>query len=140
MTKEVLISISGLQYEKEEEELIEVISRGEYYQKNGKHYILYDEISGDNYNLVTKCTLKISKNQVEMIKNGEGHMHMVFELNQNNLSCYSTPYGELMIGVTTTSIDLQESDKLIAANLKYDLDINYEFASTCSLNISVRAN
>ncbi len=47
MTKDVLLSISGLQFaakEEEDVEPVEVITAGGYYKKNGKHYIMYDEV------------------------------------------------------------------------------------------------
>ena len=53
MTKEVLINISGLQMDVDPENPIEMVTTGAYYLKNGKHYILYDELSEDNE--VTKC-------------------------------------------------------------------------------------
>ena len=43
MTKDVLLSISGLQFaaqDEEDVEPVEVITAGDYYKKNGKHYIL----------------------------------------------------------------------------------------------------
>ena len=46
MTKEVLVTISGLQFSPEtESESVELITSGSYYKKNGKHYIIYDEVS-----------------------------------------------------------------------------------------------
>ena len=48
MTKDVLISISGLQFAGgENSEPVEVITSGSYYKKNGRHYILYDEVAED---------------------------------------------------------------------------------------------
>ena len=50
MTKEVLLTISGLHYdtfpgeEYNESEPIEVITPATYYLKNGKHYVVYDEM------------------------------------------------------------------------------------------------
>ncbi len=49
MKKDVLISITGLHYgdwnaDGEEAEPIEVITPATYYLKNGKHYVIYDEI------------------------------------------------------------------------------------------------
>ena len=55
MTKEVLINISGLQMDVDPENPIEMVTTGAYYLKNGKHYILYDELSEDNE--VTKNVL-----------------------------------------------------------------------------------
>ena len=49
MTKDVLISISGLQFAGgENSEPVEVITSGSYYKKNGRHYILYDEVAEDS--------------------------------------------------------------------------------------------
>ena len=49
MTKDVLISISGLQMdvleEEKEYEPIEVVAPANYFLKNGKHYILFDEVT-----------------------------------------------------------------------------------------------
>ena len=54
MTKDVLISISGLQFaEGENSEPVEVITSGSYYKKNGKHYILYDEVAEDTRTLTS---------------------------------------------------------------------------------------
>ena len=50
MTKEVLLTISGLHMDTVSDELdaenepIEVITPATYYLKNGKHYVLYDEL------------------------------------------------------------------------------------------------
>ena len=48
MTKDVLISISGLHYDaldgEGEGQPVEVITPAAYYLKNGKHYVVYDEM------------------------------------------------------------------------------------------------
>ena len=50
MTRDVLLSISGLHYEvadaagDEENEPIEVITPATYYYKNNKHHIIYEEV------------------------------------------------------------------------------------------------
>ena len=53
MTKDVLLSISGLhqdvtgieaQGDEPGNEPIEVIAPANYYEKNGKHYVIYDEL------------------------------------------------------------------------------------------------
>lgn len=44
MTRDVLVRISGLQLIDGEHDDVEVITSGDYFWKNGKHYILYDEV------------------------------------------------------------------------------------------------
>lgn len=139
MTKEVIVSIAGLQYETEQEEAIEVISLGEYYFRNGKHFVLYDELLDQESapDKTVRCTLKISKNQVELTKKGEAASHMVFELGKSHMNYYTTPYGDLMIGVTTKSIEIVETEKEIMVELLYALDINYQYVSECNLTIKI---
>lgn len=142
MTKEVLVSIAGLQYELEGEEAIEMISAGEYYFRNGKHFILYEEILDEGSKDTTamvKCTLKISETQVEVIKKGPAAVHMIFELGKNHMTYYSTPYGDLLIGITTNSIHINEQEKRIDVELTYGLDMNYQFISDCNLTIAIVA-
>ena len=50
MTKDVLVSVSGLQtavneMENYDEEPIEVLSAGTYYFKDGKHFIFFEEMA-----------------------------------------------------------------------------------------------
>ena len=70
MTKEVLLTIAGLQLLEGEEGLpVEVVTAGNYYHRNGKHYILYDEVvegcSGHVHN-----TVKIGEESLEVLKKG----------------------------------------------------------------------
>ena len=44
MTKDILINISGLQMDVDPNDPIEMMTTGAYYLRNGKHYILYDEL------------------------------------------------------------------------------------------------
>lgn len=70
MTKDVLINISGLQMELDDGEPVEMMTTGDYYLKNGKHFILYDEIEDDHQ--VVKNILKIGPKTVEISKKAEG--------------------------------------------------------------------
>ena len=49
MTRDVLVRISGLQLIDGEHDDVEVITSGDYFWKNGKHYILYDEVIDGEY-------------------------------------------------------------------------------------------
>ena len=42
MTKEVLLTLSGLQFDQREEDAgqVEVVTVGDYYKRNGKHYVV----------------------------------------------------------------------------------------------------
>lgn len=137
MTREVLISISGAQFSDNDIEDVEMITTGDYFLKNGKHYIVYEEV-GDGGMEVIKNTIKIRPDSMDIIKKGTTNTHMVFEKNKKNLSCYLTPFGELMIGISTNDIRVEEEENLLKVDVEYSLDINYEHVSDCNITVSVR--
>ena len=141
MTKDILISIKGLQFESGSDEAVEMIAPGEYFFRNGKHYVLYEEIaeSPDGDNDISKNTVKISKDQVEIMKKGGSNVHMVFQENQKNLTYYTTPFGQLMISIFTNHINIKEKDEVIEITLRYDLEINQTFVSDCEINMFIIA-
>jgi uncharacterized beta-barrel protein YwiB (DUF1934 family) len=125
--------------EKGEDAPIEVLTPGMYYSKNGKQYLLYDDIiegvPGGTHN-----TIKITgKDQVEMLKSGKTNTHMLFQKGKKNLAYYQTPFGQLLIGVNTQEIELVEEENLLTLSIQYELDLNHEPVATCDLNLKVFA-
>lgn len=141
MTKDILISIKGLQFESGSDEAVEMIAPGEYFFRNGKHYVLYEEVaeSPDGDHDISKNTVKISKDQVEIMKKGGSNVHMVFQENQKNLTYYTTPFGQLMISIFTNHINIKEKDEVIEITLRYDLEINQSFVSDCQITMFIMA-
>ena len=87
-----------------------------------------------NQNLV-----KISPNKLEVTKKGLTNIHMVFEENKKNLTCYSTPYGNLMIGIEGGPVSIQETDDRIEVRANYSLDINYEHVANCEIRMHIQS-
>ena len=58
MTKDILVRVRGVQTIGEEEDTVEMITPGTYYEKNGKQYFIYDE-SLDETGEPTHNTVKI---------------------------------------------------------------------------------
>ena len=137
MTRDVVISISGAQFSEGDQEDVELITTGDYFLKNGKHYIIYDEIEEDGQDVICN-TIKVLPDSIDIIKKGNVSAHMVFERNKKNLACYMTPFGELMVGIDTSDIRVEEEEQLLRVNVDYSLDINYEHVSDCSITVSVR--
>lgn len=136
MTKEILVSITGSHLVEGETDEISVITAGSYYLKNGKHYIVYDEQLEDNGGSV-RNTIKVGADSVEMIKGGDARTHMVFERHKTNLTCYATPYGQMMIGVTTNRIEVVELPDELRVHIDYSMEVNYEKTSDCHVEIEV---
>ncbi|MBB5263196.1 uncharacterized beta-barrel protein YwiB (DUF1934 family) [Catenibacillus scindens] len=138
MTKDVIVSISGLQMDADQAMPLEVITVGSYYYKNGKHYILFDEMSEDGQEQ-TRNTIKITDNRVDVIKKGESSVHMIFEPDTKNMTYYQTPFGNLLVGINTLGISHKEDDLNINTKIDYALDVNYAHMSDCSIEINIKS-
>ena len=138
MTKDVLVKISGLQFgeEIEDDEPVEIITTGNYYKKNGKHYILYDEVQ-EGFDGVTKNVIKLNDDFMDVTKRGATNVHMMFEKNKKNLSDYSTPYGNLLVGINATDVKVSETEDNIDIKVDYKLEVNYEHLAECTITMSV---
>ena len=110
MTKDVIVTISGLQFAQETEtEPDEIVTAGSYYKKNGKHYIIYDEVM-------------------------EG-----FEGSTKNITYYNTPFGNLFIGIDAEKIQVEESEENINVNVAYALEANYEHLADCRIQMNIKS-
>lgn len=136
MTKDVLVNVTGSHLVNGESDDISVITAGSYYYKNGKHYIVYDEHLDDNEGVI-RNTIKVSPDSVEMMKGGDARTHMVFERQKTNISCYATPFGQIMMGVTTDGLTVTELPDQLRVGIDYSLEVNYERTSQCHVEIEV---
>lgn len=136
MTKEVLIRIRGLQMTEEDQDNVEVILPGDYFFKNGKHYIVYDEVI-DGFEGMIRNTMKITPDKMEIRKHGLTEANMVFERDKKNLTRYITPLGEMIIEVATDRIDMEEEEDRLQVSVHYSLDINYDHVSDCDIVVDV---
>lgn len=139
MTKEVLLTLQGLQFDQREEnaDKIETVTVGDYYKKNDRHYVIYEEVT-EGVDRPTKNRLKFSEHMVELTRNGLVNVHMIFQENKKNLSNYNTPFGQILVGIDTKQVKIDESEDNITVDVDYALDINYEFFSDCHIRIDIR--
>ncbi len=146
MTKDVLLTISGLHFDavseetEEENEAIEVVTPATYYLKNGKHYVIYDElVEGIPGSIKNRIQIEES-GKVEMFKRGISNTHMVFEKEKIHMTEYETPYGELMLGVYTRGVDIQVQEETIDVEIGYALDANGQKVADCNIVMNIKAN
>lgn len=140
MTRNVLVTLRGTQSGRDGEDagLIETEARGEYYQRNGKHYVLYDEAVGGSDGSV-RSRLKFDERIVEVSRNGAVACRMVFEENKKNLTGYGTPFGQILMGIATKKIELTQQEDRITVEVDYALDANDAFVSDCHMVIEIRS-
>ena len=113
MEKEVLIHVKGLHMmdTPEGDEPIEIVVPGEYYFRNGSHYLRYEEML-DEQGDPTINYIKISSRGMEV--------------------------RTLEMGISATNLELEESDGQIAMKVNYSLDLNQEHVADCCLDIQAQ--
>lgn len=146
MTKDVLVSISGKHIDIVNaipagdgtgDDAIEVVTPAAYYWRNGRHYIIYDEVVEGTPGTI-KNKIKITGDSVvEIMKSGLSSTHMVFEKNRKNLTYYQTPYGQMLVGMNTRNMEISVSDDEIEVKVDYELDVNYEPLADCKIRMNI---
>lgn len=140
MTKDVLIRVKGLQSmgdDEGEDSPIEIVTVGEYYFRNGSHYLRYEEM--DEGRLCTTVNyIKIGETGLEVRKKGSTNVHMVFQEQKKNVTYYQTPYGSLQMGIAATKMNLKESENDLKVTVDYVLEMNEEYVADCYLTIDVQ--
>lgn len=139
MTKDVFLSLKGLQMESgEDAQEMETITPADYYRKRDSHYVIYEEMT-EGFKETTKNMIRFKDSYLEVTKKGLINVHMVFEKNKKNMTSYMTPYGNILIGIDTESISLEENEDQIRLEVAYSLDANYQHLADCKIELELRS-
>lgn len=140
MTKDVLISLCTVQSDPggKQEDRTQTLISGNYYEKNDRHYILYDEVM-EGFSKAVKTKVKFSENMLEIIRNGPIGVRMLFEENKKNVTSYNTPYGNILLGISTKKINVTVQPDMIEVDVEYALDADGGHLSDCSMNMKIQS-
>ena len=121
MTRDIILTIAGLHTaDGEQDAPIETLTPAQYFYKNGKHYVTYDEvIEGLEGSL--KSTLKFTEEYVELIRNGAASTRMIFQPGHEKMMIYQTPMGPLSISLYTEEIDARIGEERITLKIDYSI-------------------
>lgn len=139
MTKEVMVTISGLQMSDDvEQESIELVHVGEYYERNGTHYILFDEVF-EGIPQPVKNVIKIKDGSLEVQKKGPVTANLFFEEGRIQRSTYSVPYGSFLVDICTTGVRIDREEDRMEATAAYGLEINGQHCADCDIRVLVQS-
>lgn len=140
MTKDVLLSLRGLQFDavSTDGDKIETITPAEYYKRNDSHYVIYDEVM-EGFTESTKNIIKFREHMLDLTRKGLVNVHMIFEENKKNMTNYSTLYGDILIGIDARSVTMKEEEERIVVDVDYALEINYEHLADCKIKVDIRS-
>jgi uncharacterized beta-barrel protein YwiB (DUF1934 family) len=129
--KKVMISIKGspiLSFT--EDDCFELLTDGEYLSKDGVSTFSYreSELTGLD-GLLT--TFNVEQDRVVLKRGGEYSSDMIFCENQKHNFLYETPFGSIIMGIDTHSIEKNLRDDGGSLEIRYDIEVD---------NVSVSQN
>lgn len=137
MTKDVRITVKGVQRDDAGETgSTETVVSGEYYFRNGSHYILYEETAEDSGERV-KNSLKLKGNLLELNRKGAVNSRMVFETGKRHVLDYATPFGLLRMETVTSRILCTEKEECLRIRAEYELWADGRKVSSCRLTVKI---
>ncbi len=138
MKKDVLIRLESTQYVEGDNDgaTMELAVTGTAEYSDGVSVIEYTEHSDDGKQSHTTLTVT-DGNTVSIMRHGEFSSEMTVEKNVKHHSFYSTPYGDLTIGVYGNLVDWKRNGKKSVLRIIYSLDFNNGFVSENHMNIYI---
>lgn len=136
--KKVMIRIKSSQTRKgEDPEIIEFMTEGKHYVKNGTDYIVYEETELSGMKGCT-TTLKLTEDLVKMKRYGEANSELVFEKGKRHVSDYVTPYGNFKLEILTSVLKWNISEESKGRiNIKYNLSMQSVVESANEMDIEI---
>lgn len=150
MNREVELRLSGLHTSAEnaengqepgnnniENDSVETAQPAQYFKKNDSHYVLYEE-KMEGLDVPCKSRIKFRDKMLELTRHGSVEMQMIFEENKRHVIPYNTPYGQLLLGIETGKVLIEEQEDQIHVTVEYKLDHEGEPLSESCMKIHIR--
>lgn len=135
MKKDIRITVRGVQWDEAGETgSTETTASGEYFFKNGSHYIFYEESAEESGGLI-KNSLKLKGNVLELNRKGAVNSRMVFETGKSHVVDYATPFGMLRMETVTSRILFLEEEDRLQIKAEYELWADGVKISSCRLTV-----
>lgn len=136
MKKPVEVRVYGIQEIDGEEQKQEVVATGEYYEQNGKRFLLYEETVEEHRKVRT--IVKESSKCIEVVKNGYISVKMSFSENGSFNSRYETPMGSVSLRTVTRAINKSDRTDGFLWELHYSVYMDDQYIGENTLGIDAR--
>lgn len=142
--KDIMLKITGRQIStkaEEDEQQMEFVTEGRYYEKDDAVYLLYEE---SEFSGMEGCTtsLKISGDKVRMKRYGDSislDMAIDFEKGKRFKGFYDTPFGAIEMEVLTNDVvnRIQKEDGKGSLDIDYHISLRGLSEGRSVLNIEI---
>lgn len=104
----------------------------------GNEKVLIEYIENNEETGPEEATITVFENNiVSIVRKGQFSSEMMVEKNTRHHTFYSTPYGELTMGIYGNQVEWSKEDKGGVLRMKYSLDFNNGFVSENTMKIYI---
>ena len=115
---------------------MEVTTRGTLDGEGGSYVLNFDEIFAEGMQSHTTITVQNGR-CVSIVRSGDVMTELQLELGKRHNCLYSTPYGDMNIGIFTKKIESEMTSEGGSLSLEYTLDFNGVLTSKKQMLIEV---
>lgn len=133
----VMITVKGTQTVEGESNVTELTSEGTLEIINGLPVMTYDESDMTGEKVKAKLSM-LSDTAFEFERIGAFSTKMLIEKGVRHNCSYSTPYGEMMLGIVGRSLDNKMTESGGKVGLTYTIDVNSALLSENEIEITVK--
>lgn len=133
--KPSIIKITDRHLQDGEEYTSELTTAGEFEFSEGGCKIVYKETDEELLDCVT--TLTVEGGRISMVRSGRYNTEMIIELERRHSCYYTTPYGEMLMGIYCKFIENKMTESGGTLRFAYTIDFNNVPASENELLITV---
>lgn len=136
MKKKAVISVSSTR--ENDDDIIEVVTPGDFYKKDSSYYAKYKEteISGMEG---TETTFRISDDSFSLMRIGSTNANMDFDKKRNSLTVYDTPYGAMELRIQTNKLEVNINEEGGNVLIDYNLSVSGQSYQNTKLKINIKA-
>lgn len=116
---------------------VKMMSEGEFICEDGKYFVVYDETEATGME-GTRTTLEICDDYVSLSREGKVATTLLFIKGRQTTSYYDTPFGTIVMGISTDSIENGVGDDGGNVSVTYGISLNNVFTGTNTFDVSIR--
>ena len=136
MTEERLLKIKDVSSDGVDTDTIEMETTCRYYGDENNYTIEFDEIFSEDMKSHTVLRVKDGK-CAHLLRRGSINTELIIEKGVRHNCAYSTPYGELMVGITATDFESRKQGSLIRLKMNYTVDFYGDINQTKEMTVTV---
>ncbi len=136
MAEQRVLKITDISSDGENTEKIEIETTCVYYGTDDNYTVEFDEIFAED--MKSHTTLRVKNgNCAHLLRQGSINTELIIEKDVRHNCVYSTPYGELMVGITATDFDSRRQGSFLRLKMKYTVDFYGDINQTKEMTVLV---